>query len=150
VQIQAYLNKIGGFFLELVMRSPLHKLLSQSVMLLTYTGRKSGMAFTTLVNYVQQDDRRLFVTSLRSSAWWRNLRGGAPVRLHLKGRWIPAWGEVLENSRDATEALIAFLRRRPAAARTYGIPAETQGVLNMEGLRRVATDRVVVRFTLRK
>ena len=36
-----------------VLRSPLHRMLSDSTMIITYTGRKSGQTFSTPVNYVR-------------------------------------------------------------------------------------------------
>jgi len=59
-----------------LLRSPLHGLLSKSVMLITYAGRKSGKEYTAPVSYVRHDGALLIVAS-REHAWWRNLRGGA-------------------------------------------------------------------------
>ena len=35
-----------------ILRSPLHGVMSKSVMLLTYRGRRSGRIFTTPISYV--------------------------------------------------------------------------------------------------
>jgi hypothetical protein len=53
--------------------------MSNSVMLLTYRGRRSGRAFTTPISYVR-DGEDLLAVAFRDHAWWRNLRGGAPDR----------------------------------------------------------------------
>lgn len=68
-----------------LLRSPLHGLISKNIMLLTYTGRKSGKVYTVPVNYVRQSDH-LSVVSYRHRTWWRNLRGGAPVTLLIQGQ----------------------------------------------------------------
>ena len=67
-----------------VLRSPLHGMLSKNMMLITVTGKKSGREYTTPVSFTRQGDD-LWVISKRERTWWRNLIGGAPVRLELKG-----------------------------------------------------------------
>ena len=48
-----------------LLRSPLHGMLSGSTMIITYTGRKSGMTFSTPVNYVR-DGNVLWTVSFRA------------------------------------------------------------------------------------
>jgi hypothetical protein len=43
-----------------LLRSPLHGIVGRSFMLITFTGRKSGRAYTTPVQYVQ-DSNTLYV-----------------------------------------------------------------------------------------
>ena len=43
--------KIGNTFIKLFLRSPLHRMMSKSTLLITFTGRKSGNKYTTPVNY---------------------------------------------------------------------------------------------------
>ncbi|WP_217707184.1 nitroreductase/quinone reductase family protein [Nonomuraea rhodomycinica] len=66
------------------LRTPLHDLLSQRIVLLTVTGRRSGAPIRLPVQYERRGDT-LTVTSRPARLWWRNLQGGAPVRLVLEG-----------------------------------------------------------------
>src|SRR5712691_523168 len=66
---------------QLLLRSPLHFWLSDTMLLLTYTGRKSGRRDTNPVSYSREGD---VVTVFTYRSWWRNLRGGAPVRVEIK------------------------------------------------------------------
>ena len=67
-----------------ILRSRLHGLLSRSLMLMTYTGRVSDRTFTIPVMYARQNGHLLvYVGHHESKAWWRNLRGGAPVHVHF-------------------------------------------------------------------
>lgn len=50
--------------------SPLHIFVSKNMMLITYTGRKSGVTYTTPVNYLREGNT-LYVTSWRERTWWR-------------------------------------------------------------------------------
>lgn len=51
-----------------ILRSPLHGLINKSIMLITYTGRKSGKVYTIPVNYVRHGGL-LSVTSYRHRTW---------------------------------------------------------------------------------
>jgi deazaflavin-dependent oxidoreductase (nitroreductase family) len=79
------LNKIANAVMKPLLRSPLHFFASGGIMLITFTGRKSGKVYTTPVQYQQNDDTVTFFT-LRERVWWKNLIDGAPVTLTLKGQ----------------------------------------------------------------
>src|SRR5215472_10171892 len=70
-------------FVSTILRSPLHGILSRDVLLLTFTGRRSGKRITIPVGYTR-DGETMIVFSTR--AWWKNLRGGASVAIRLEGR----------------------------------------------------------------
>jgi hypothetical protein len=65
-----------------LLRSPLHRLLSNSLMLLSFQGRKTGTRYRIPVSYVEQGNQ-LFLFS--HSAWAKNFRSETPVSLHLHG-----------------------------------------------------------------
>jgi len=76
-----------------VLRSPWHGMRSQRLLLLTFTGRKSGREFTTPVRYVQEGETlRLRVVR---SPWWKNLVGEATVHVLLRGEMRTGTAEVL-------------------------------------------------------
>lgn len=88
-----------------ILRSPLHGLVSGMYMLITFTGKKTGKAYTTPVQYRQQGVLLKLVTR-RSRTWWKNLRGGAPVTLYLHGRDLKGLAEVLDLEGPALAAEI--------------------------------------------
>lgn len=69
--------------LMLILRSPLHGLLSKSLLLISFQGRKSGRRYEIPVAYVEDGDALLIASQ---AGWWRNLVGGAPVSVQLRGR----------------------------------------------------------------
>lgn len=71
--------------IKAVLRSPLHGLVSNAYVLVTFKGRKTGAVYSTPVQYRQEDERLTFVTR-RKRLWWRNLQDGAPVELLLRGQ----------------------------------------------------------------
>ena len=75
-----------------ILRSPWHGMRSDRLLLLTFTGRKSGKEFTTPLRYVQEGE------TLRMTVvypWWKNLVEQATVRVLLRGQLRTATAEVL-------------------------------------------------------
>jgi hypothetical protein len=70
--------------MKFLLRSPVHGLWSDSLMLITFTGRKSGRRFTTPVRYIKTGETVRCFTAAENQ-WWRNLRTGARVELLIKG-----------------------------------------------------------------
>ncbi len=70
--------------LKLILRSPLHPLISGGTMLLTFTGRKSGRQYTTPISYAREGDTITLITN-RKHGWWRNLQCQALVTARVKG-----------------------------------------------------------------
>ncbi len=75
-----------------ILRSPWHGMRSDRLLLLTFTGRKSGKEFTTPMRYVQEGE------TLRMTVvypWWKNLVEQATVRVLLRGQMRTGTAEVL-------------------------------------------------------
>jgi deazaflavin-dependent oxidoreductase (nitroreductase family) len=113
--VPPYVNKAMKF----VLRSPVHGMVSKTVLLITFTGRKSGKTYTTPVSYSQFDDQVYIFTH---AAWWKNLRSGAPVTLRIRGRELQGLAEPVAEDKGAIAAgLAAHLRKVPSDARYYGV-----------------------------
>ena len=111
----------------LLLRSPLHGLACGRIMLLTVTGCRSGRWFTVPVSYLRYGGNILGFTSGGWSAWWKNLRGRAPVAARVRGRRISssAWAET--NGDAVVRGLDAFLTAFPATAGRYGVGLDADG-----------------------
>ncbi len=133
--------------LSWLLRSPLHIFVSKNMMLISYTGRKSGRLFTTPVNYYRLLDARgeyLVTFSNPQRVWWRSLRGGATVTLLLQGRTRQAWAEAIEDPTIGEQSLRKYLEQQPAMARYFGVKLNPNGSLDEDSLRRSAGERVTV------
>ncbi|MCI0521989.1 MAG: nitroreductase/quinone reductase family protein [Chloroflexi bacterium] len=137
----------GNAFIAWLLRSPLHGMVSKSLMLVTFTGRKSGKTYTTPVNYLRRDGA-LWTTSLRSRVWWRSLAGGAAATLRLQGKDVAARGDVLLEESAVAEALAQYFRAMPQAARYFNLRLDEAGNANPTDLARLAAERVMIRFKL--
>src|SRR5438309_6800539 len=76
-----YFNPVTRFLLA----TPLHSLMSGQLMLLSFTGRKTGRSYTTPVSYVRVGDSLLVPGG---GAWWRNLDGAWQTQVCVRGAWL--------------------------------------------------------------
>jgi hypothetical protein len=83
---------LANAFVTTILRSRWHGMRSARLLLLTFTGRKSGKEFTTPLRYVQEGET-LRITVMYP--WWKNLAGGATVRVLLRGQMRTGTAEVL-------------------------------------------------------
>jgi len=147
MSLQAFFNRLGNPILTALLRSPLHAVMGDGTMLVSVTGRHSGRVYTTPVNFLRDGDT-LTIISLRERTWWRNLRGGAEVGVHLRGQARRGRATMSEADADVSRALGELLAVRPAHARYLGVSMRPDGTPNSEDLARAAGSRVVVRIQL--
>ncbi len=128
-----------------ILRSPLHGLTGNSVMRLTYRGRRSGDVFTTPISYVRDGGDLLAVAS-RDHTWWKNLRGGARVRVRLRGHELEGTGRALEGE-AGEEVLLRVLRAVPAYRKHWGVELDGGGrPTDPAAIARIARENSPVRF----
>jgi deazaflavin-dependent oxidoreductase (nitroreductase family) len=90
-------------------------------MLITFTGRRTGKVYTTPVRYLKSGDAVWAFTSVENK-WWRNLKGGAAVRLRIQGSEAAYRAEALTDAPEKIRvALGEFLSRFPQDAPYYDI-----------------------------
>jgi uncharacterized protein len=127
----------------LILRSPLHPLLSRRFLLLSLRGRRTGQRYTLPIAYVQRDDDLVLTTDSR---WWRNLRGGAPVEVLLKGHWLQGQADVDPSSGALSVALQELVAAQPAYLRLARVPAGPDGTADVAAA--VAAGRVALHVRL--
>lgn len=131
-----------------LLRSPLHSLVSKDMMLMTYTGRKSGKSYTPPMNYLTINGA-LYTISTRERVWWRNLRGGAEVELRLQGQDVPAWAESIEDQAEVAQLLEKIFEADPRMASYMDVRISPEGNPNSEDVVRLAQEKVVVSTILK-
>ena len=132
--------------MKLVLRSPLHGMVSKSILLITFTGRKSGKAYTTPVSYSQSGDQ---VTIFTHANWWKNLRSDTPVTLRLRGQELQGLPQPVAEDKQAIAAGLAeHLKKVPADARYYGVTFDDQGNPRAEELERAVQTVVMIPIQL--
>jgi len=114
-----------------VLSLPVATPLSSNLMLISYTGRKSGKAYRQPVSYAR--DGELLLTP-GGGRWTLNLAGGRPVRIRLRGREMPARAELVTDAAEVERLLGVIARENPRAARFIPIPRRPDGRLDPDVL----------------
>jgi deazaflavin-dependent oxidoreductase (nitroreductase family) len=87
-------------------------MLSNGMLLITITGRKTGKTFTTPVGYYEEGGY-LWVITRREGRWWRNLQGGAKVDLLLKRKPVQGFAEPELDEKAVEARMPEYLRHIP-------------------------------------
>lgn len=129
-----------------VLRSPFHGMLSNGMMLITITGRKTGKKYTTPVGYYREGGYLWVITS-RDRTWWKNLQGGAQVDLLLKRKPVKGFAELEQDDSAVQSRLCDYIKHIPQAAKPMGIRIENSKP-NADDLARTAQERLFIRIKL--
>jgi deazaflavin-dependent oxidoreductase (nitroreductase family) len=138
----------GNDFMSWILRSPLHGMLSNGMMLITITGRKSGKMYTAPVGYYEEGGYLWVITS-RERTWWKNLKGGANVNLLLKRKLVNGIATTELDHKAVAARMFEYLKRVPQAAKPMKIRVENK-IPNADDIARAAKDRLFVKIKLSK
>jgi deazaflavin-dependent oxidoreductase (nitroreductase family) len=105
--------------------------LSANLMLISYTGRKTGKAYRQPVSYARDGEMLLTPGGGR---WTLNLGGGRPVRIRLRGRDVAARPELVTDAAEVERLLGVIAAVNPRAATFVPIPRLADGRLEPEAL----------------
>jgi hypothetical protein len=118
-------------FMRAVLRLPFPTPLSANLMLISYTGVKSGKAYLQPVSYARDGDTLLTPGGGR---WTLNLKGGRQVRLRLRGRDVPARAELVGDPGEVERLLGVIAVGNPRAMRFIPLPRRPDGRLDPDAL----------------
>ena len=137
---------ILNFVVRILLKSPLHFLMSNSVLLIEYTGRKSGITYSTPVRYMYAGSRIRCFTS-EEVQWWRNVRASPSVSLLVRGSAGSYNSTILDRDPAGTQHLLSeFLSIYPQDAIYQEIGLNSDGSLNSDDLVGASNSAVVVEF----
>lgn len=129
-----------------LLRSPLHRLVSDNLTLLGLTGRRTGRTYTLPVGYHYVEG---MLTVLTGSRWRYNLRGGAPVEVTLKGRRRHGHAELSEDPDEVARVHKLLLDRMGLEkARRLGLVVKERREPTHDELKRALSGKAVVRVQL--
>jgi hypothetical protein len=119
-------------FMRAVLRLPFPTPLSGNLMLISYTGVKSGKGYLQPVSYARDGDTLLTPGGGR---WTLNLKGGREVRLRLRGRDVPARADLVADPAEVERLLDVIAVGNPRATRFIPLPRRPDGRLEPDALR---------------
>jgi deazaflavin-dependent oxidoreductase (nitroreductase family) len=126
-RVQARVMRVINVPMRRVLGLPFATPLSRRLMLVSFTGRKTGKAYRQPVSYVRQGTTLL---TPGGGKWKLNLRDGQPVRIRLRGHDVFARPELV-NDPDEIERLLAVMSAANPRVRVFvGIPQGPDGRLD--------------------
>jgi len=132
------INPVMTFFLNRGMGA-------KTLMILEFTGRKTGKLYSLPVGYMQRDQTVYCYTPF---AWWRNLVGGAPVALVIRGEPLTGIGNVSTDTAEIAAGMDTYLRHNPGDARFYKVKLDRNRHPIPEDIAKAAKDNVQIRIEL--
>jgi len=128
---QARIMKAVNVPMRAVLRLPFATPLSANLMLISYTGVKSGRAYLQPVSYARDGETLL---SPGGGRWTLNLKGGRPVRLRLRGRDVPAHADLVSEPAEVERLLGVIAAGNPRAMKFIPLPRQADGRLEPDAL----------------
>jgi len=131
-----------------LLKSPFHRVVSKTMMLITFTGRKSGHVYTLPVSYFQMvDDDGVYIASVSSKdrIWWRNLRGGKLTTVFINGKSYQATSEVFEKNETVYKYFLSMFSSHANLAKWFAISINADGKPDVGQTRSLAEKSVFIR-----
>ncbi|HYP40548.1 MAG TPA: nitroreductase family deazaflavin-dependent oxidoreductase [Chloroflexia bacterium] len=136
------MEDMGNPIISSRLRSAKPGKLAESVLLLTFTGRKSGKEFTTPVGYTQHGDT---LTVFTGRPWWKNLQERPNVRVWVRGRDLDGVAQVMTDNAEVARAAQAFIAEQGAKnAQRIGLLVARGCQPTYQELLEATRDRVVI------
>lgn len=129
--------------MRLVLSSPLHFLISRSLLLIRYQGRRTGIWRTTPLRYVQDGDA-IHCFSSQAAQWWRNLQSGAEVTLTVRGKRMECKATVVTDPERTRALLAAYLEQYPQDAAYHDVSLAPNRKPDPKSLDQAASSAVAV------
>jgi F420H(2)-dependent quinone reductase len=139
-RIQARLMSMLNVPMRVLLGMPFSTPLSSRLMLIAFTGRKTGKAYRQPVSYVQQGDTLL---TPGGGKWKWNLQDGRPVRIRLRGRDVIAQPELIKDPDEIERLLAVMTAANPGVSAFVGVSKGPDGRLDRDRL------EVAVRYGFR-
>ncbi len=133
--------------MRFILRSPLHGMVSKTITLVTFTGRKSGKTYSTPVSYSQKGSQ---VTIFTHGEWYKNLAAGAPVTLRIRGKDYTGQADVtVADSAAKIEGLTDHLKAVRSDAKFYSVTFDEAGEPKKDEIEKAVNEVVMIRVTLK-
>ncbi len=125
----------------------LHRVMSRNLLLLTFTGRKSGKRYITPVGYMREGNTITILTKW-FRPWWRNFQKTAPVELLIEGKTYQGKANALTDETAIVPIITEVIKKYPYYAEIYGVHLVAPDQPDMEDVRHIAPKVVVVQVAL--
>jgi hypothetical protein len=128
---QARIMRAVNVPMRAVLNLPFRTPLSANLMLVAYTGVKSGKAYRQPVSYARDGETLLTPGGGR---WTLNLKSGREVTLRLRGRNVTARADLVSDPAEVERLLGVIAVGNPRATRFIPLPRRPDGRLEPDAL----------------
>ena len=140
------MERVVSPVMKTVLRSPAHRLLSGSMLVMGFDGRRTGKRYDIVVGYREHDG---VVEIVSPRTWWRNLQADeATVEVTFRGQRHRGRPEVHRGDETVVDVYRRLMTDSPSTARIYGVSRDPDGTVNEASLRVAVGDCAVVRVQL--
>lgn len=147
MKIPEPLFKFINVIVALLLKSPVHGFFSDSLMVIFFTGRKSGKPFRTPVRYQTEGDKVICFTS-KDTRWWPNVKAKPGVQLQIAGQLKPYTADVItDDLQRISPALAENLRLFPQDAPYHNVRLKKDGSPIAEDFEKALPETVMVELT---
>jgi len=104
-------------------------MLSGRLILITYTGKKSGRKHCLPLQYAESHNELIVSDGYHQyKKWWRNLLRQSTVSVCYRGKWLEASAKAFDGDvEEIAPFLPDYLKRFPASARIRGLTFDSSG-----------------------
>lgn len=134
-----------------LLRSRFHALASKTLLVVSWSGRKTGRRFSIPTGYQRDaDDVVVLLSKPGEKTWWKNFRSPWPADLLIEGRERTAMGELVRpGSSEFFRLVEQTIEAMPFMARQFGLAGyDPARGLSAEDRARLCESAAAIRFEL--
>lgn len=128
-----------------ILRSANHYWMSGHIMVITFSGRKTGNSYSTPISYMRDGDT---ITCFSNSKWVQNLEGGAAVSLTLLGQEVSGFATPTSDPQLVYDGLRTMVAHDPDDAQYFGVGVDANGQPNEADLQLAASKNTKIEIRL--
>jgi deazaflavin-dependent oxidoreductase (nitroreductase family) len=130
--------------MKFILRSPLHGMVSDTIMIITFTGRKSGKTYSTPVTYIQQGST---ITCFTRAPWWKNFKEEPQVKLRVRGEVLYGTATPVTDAGKVADGAREFIEQKGLEnIERIGVMIDTDRAPTQQELINAVEGRVMIRI----
>ena len=139
-----YLFRFINPFVRVILKSPIHFILSHQILLFSVIGRKSKKIYEIPASYAHINDALVCVT-LRENLWWKNFINIENQDIYFKGKKINKKISInFSDDNFVREKLKELIEHNPIDAFFAGVKLDRNKVPNSEDLDKASKLHTVI------
>ena len=137
-----------NFVVVSISKSLFHPLISKSILVLEFQGRKTGKKYLIPVSYCEYSKQQLVCVTDRPNIWWRNLISVDEIEILFRGKMLKASVEVESENDELIKAHLAALCEHSRVDGFFAKVRYKQGEPIEDDLKRAASRMISIEINL--